>query len=177
MSMKRVICPAILSLSIISMSAFGQAQESDVSQAVVPNSLDREAISRELQELNLSLTPEQRTKLAEQRIKLLESSDEDKDGYITEAELTATLQEQFSRLDRNQNGEISLNDAPRFWMRQRYISAVGAMIEQYDSDGSESLSFAEFSTEPLKRLKVLGGDGNLDAMILQIEAQASGREG
>lgn len=135
---------------------------------------DREALKRQLQEMNLAAEP---TRDAPARLfELMQQADVNKDGVLTKAELEATLESQFARIDRNGDGKANEDDAPKFAGRDRFTSRVSPLIAEQDQNGDGALTFAEFSVRSLSGFARMDDDGDgqveLDAIAARFTAAA-----
>lgn len=81
----------------------------------------------------------------------LDKADENHDGAITRAEYQTARVKAFEKLDRNNDGFVDQNDAPK---RRRANAGGGgerfaAVKEQLDQDGDGRVSREEFSEAPM----------------------------
>lgn len=152
-SYRRTInCGVMLAMGGVLLASAATAQSSDGARA------DREALKRQLQEMDLS--PEGRETEGSRRSDLLLKADANSDGVLTSAELQKSLQNQFSRLDRNNDGVASASDAPKFAGRNRFDSALAQLMAKLDANGDEMLSFTEFSERALNGFASIDDDGD-----------------
>lgn len=89
----------------------------------------------------------------------LETADSNEDGQLTRAELTVMLDERFARMDRDGNGLVNADDAPRLARRQ-FLSRVGPVIEERDANGDSALSYSEYTAVPLENFDTADSDGD-----------------
>lgn len=159
----------LLSIGGTVLAGVATAQSGDLTQA------ERDALRQKLQEMDIS--PERASEAASRRLSLLRDADADGDGLLTEAELMLSLEEGFSRMDRNSDGVVRADDAPRFAGRDRFLSRVSPIIAERDADGDGGMSFAEFSNQPLGGFDLLDEDDDgqvsLDTVSGLIESQAT----
>lgn len=131
-------------------------------------SQDRAELQAKLREIQLPAPDGSSQEAAERRAALLEGADANGDGLLTKLELEAHLSSLFGRMDRNDDGVVSMKDAPRF-ARQRFQEKVGPIIARTDSNGDDAMSYDEFSAAPLSRFAELDkgdtGAVDIDAMI------------
>ena len=134
---------------------------------------DRDALKQELQEMDIS--PEQIDAAVSRRIEFMRDADANTDGVLTITEFNASLEKGFSRIDRNSDGLVRADDAPRLAGRDRFLSRVSPLIEERDADGDGGMSFAEFSEQPLSRFADMDedGDGQVDLDAIAETANAS----
>ena len=123
---------------------------------------DREALSLKLQEMDMP--PEQIDLAVSRRVEFMWDADANADGVLTIAELNAALEAGFSRIDRNADGFVREDDAPRIAGRDRFLSWVTPIIDERDTNSDGGMSFAEFSEQPLSRFSLMDddGDGEID---------------
>lgn len=95
----------------------------------------------------------------ERAIESLVAADSNNDGLLVLAELTVMLDERFARMDRNGDGLVADNDAPRL-ARGQFMSRVGPVIEERDGNGDGVLSYSEFSARPLENFNRADEDGD-----------------
>lgn len=161
----------LLSMGGVLLATAATAQSSDGVQA------DREALRRQLQEMDMS--PEGRETASSRRSDLLLKADANSDGVLTRAELQRTLQNKFSRLDRNKDGVASASDAPKFAGRNRFDSALSQLMAKLDANGDEMLSFTEFSERALNGFASIDddGDGQIELGSIAARFNATSPEG
>ena len=135
---------------------------------------DRDALKLKLQETDIS--PDQVDEAASSRIVFMRNADADADGVLTMAELNSALEKGFTRMDRNSDGLVRADDAPRFAGRERFLSRVSLLIAERDANGDGGMSFAEFSKQPLSRFADMDedGDGQVDLDTIVETADAAG---
>lgn len=138
---------------------------------------DREALKRQLQEMNLS--SEQAESALARRIELMRQADANNDGMLTRAELEATLQSQFTRLDRNADGRANEDDAPVLAGRNRFTARLSPLIAEQDADGDGALSQVEFTSRPLSVFDAIDedDDGQVDLDAINEHFKAHSRAG
>lgn len=155
-----LIRAALLTISGTLVVYGASAQSSDRALA------DRDALKQQLQQMDVS--PARTDEAISRRVEFFREADLDGDGMLTEAELKESLEYRFSRADRNDDGFVSIDDAPRFGGRDRFISRVSPLIEERDGDGDGALSFEEFSQQILSGFANLDddGDGQLDLDVV-----------
>ena len=105
-----------------------------------------------------------------------EEMDADKDGKITEAEITAHRQARVAAADANGDGKLSAEELAALHLQQMQARAsqrAERMIEAMDSDGDGLLSAAEMMVgpSPMPMFERLDTDG--DGAISQAEAEAA----
>lgn len=107
-------------------------------------------------------------------IETLQAADTNKDGMLTQSELSASLEDGFRRMDRNGDGQVTASDAPRLG-RDKYLSRVMPIVKERDVNGDGSLAYSEFSKRPLDNFSAGDADGDgqveLSALIKAIKAQ------
>lgn len=132
---------------------------------------DRDALKLKLQQMDIS--PEQIDEADSRRIEFMREADANADGILTMAELNSALEKGFSRIDRNSDGWVRVDDAPRLAGRERFLSRVTLLITERDANGDGEMSFAEFSKQPLGRFADMDEDGDgqvdLDAIVETVD--------
>lgn len=101
---------------------------------------------------------------------LLANADIDHDGRITQAEFIDARGRMFDRLDRNHDGYVSSEDAPR--RRARRAQGAGRMAELtagLDRDGDGRVGRAEFVEGPSRLFD--RADANHDQVVDAAELQ------
>lgn len=103
--------------------------------------------------------------------------DRNNDGRITQSEITTFRTETFERLDRNRDGYASPEDAPRFFMRQRFNQALDTLTDRFDADRDGRVARHEFVGAPAPLLETAdtNGDGAVSRAEMDAAAQAAGR--
>lgn len=99
----------------------------------------------------------------------LETADANDDGLLTLAELTTSLENSFARMDRNGDGHVSEDDAPRL-ARSQFMSRVGPVIEERDENGDGVLSYSEFSVRPLENFDSADTDDDASVEVAALLA-------
>jgi len=123
---------------------------------------DRDALKQKLQEMDIS--QEQIDEALSRRAEFMRGADANTDGALTVVELKIALERGFSRIDRNGDGLVGTDDAPRLAGRDRFLSRVTPVIEERDINGDGSMSFSEFSEPPLRKFSLMDedADGQVD---------------
>ena len=123
---------------------------------------DREALKLKLQQMDVS--PEKVDQAVSRRVEFMRDADANADGVLTVTELNAALEAGFSRIDRNADGLVREDDAPRFAGRDRFLSRVTPIIDERDTNSDGAMNFGEFSEPPLSRFSLMddNGDGEID---------------
>lgn len=149
----------IVLVSIVSalITITAMAQSNDQADA------DRAELKQKLQIMDLS--QEQIDSANLRQIQFMRDADSNRDGTLTQVELTKTLEDRFARVDRNGDAAIGLDDAPRFGGRDRFITRVLPLIEARDTNGDEKLSFSEFSLQPLERFAEMDEDADAKVQL------------
>lgn len=89
----------------------------------------------------------------------LDKADANHDGYITRDEFKASRAAQFARLDRNDDGVVSLSEFPRLAKSNRSrAQALKAVISHADRDGDGRVTRAEFVDGPAPLFDRADGD-------------------
>ena len=136
---------------------------------------DRDALKQKLQEMDIS--PEQIEEAVSRRAEFMRGADANTDGVLTVVELNVALERGFSRIDRNADGQVGTDDAPRLAGRDRFLSRVTPVIAERDANGDGSMSFAEFSEPPLRKFSLLDEDADgqvdLDAIAETANAEST----
>ncbi|KQZ02734.1 signal transduction protein [Caulobacter sp. Root1455] len=79
----------------------------------------------------------------------LDKADADHDGYVTRDEFRASRAAQFQRLDRNDDGVVTLSEFPRLARSNRpKAQALKTVITHADRDGDGRVTRAEFVDGP-----------------------------
>ena len=102
---------------------------------------------------------------------LLANADADRDGRITQAEFVEARRRLFDRLDRNGDGYVSSQDAPR--RRARRAQGGGRMAQLtagLDRNGDGRVDRAEFVDGPSRLFE--RADANHDQVVDASELQA-----
>ena len=136
---------------------------------------DRDALKLKLQEMDIS--PEQIDEALSGRVEFMRDADANADGVLTVVELNVALETGFARIDRNADGQVSADDAPRLAGRDRFLSRVTPVIAERDANGDGSMSFAEFSEPPLTKFSLkdedVDGQVDLDAIVEKANAESA----
>lgn len=133
-----------------------------VPQSNAPTALDRDALTVQLQ--NMDLTETQTQTVDAMRFEFMVDADLNDDGFLDRTELDAALTTRFSRIDRNGNGSISADDAPRYAGRDRFVKRVGVLIEARDKNDDDHLTYDEFAADAISGFEDIDGDqdGRID---------------
>jgi len=100
---------------------------------------------------------------------MLAKADTNNDGVITRAEFTEARAKLFKRMDRNGDGYLSEDDAPRFSLRGKNgKDRIAQAILLTDKDGDGKVSYDEFVNGPsiLFDRADTNHDGKIDAVEL-----------
>lgn len=112
----------------------------------------------------------------EQSIEMLITADTDSNGILSRSELDTLLTDRFNRIDRNGDGAVKEDDAPRM-AKQMFLSRVTPLIESRDANDDGELTYAEFSGQPVENFIAADDDDNgeveLEALIARIRAMAA----
>ena len=156
----------MLAIGGIALAGAATAQSSDRATT------DRDALKLKLQEMDIS--PEQIDEALSRRAEFMRGADANTDGVLTVVELNVALEKGFSRIDRNADGQVGTDDAPRLAGRDRFLSRVTPVIAERDANGDGSMSFAEFSEPPLTKFSLMDedGDGQVDLDMIAKAATA-----
>ncbi len=101
--------------------------------------------------------------------------DADKDGKLTEAELTAFRATRFAAADADGSGGLSAEELAAFraaQMAERQSEMAGRMLERLDADNDGQLSAAEFAAMAGKRNPFDRADTDGDGAVSRAEAEA-----
>jgi len=100
------------------------------------------------------------------------AADADKDGKVTEAELTAWRAAQTAALDADKDGKLSADEIATFKIAEvstRIAEHAALMVTHLDSDGDGLLSAAELLARPMPMLAFAHLDSNGDGALTQDE--------
>ena len=100
---------------------------------------------------------------------MLAKADANNDGVITRAEFTDARAKLFKRMDRNGDGFLSEDDAPRFSLRGKSSKdRIAQAILLTDKDGDGKVSYDEFVNGPSRLFDRAdtNHDGTIDAAEL-----------
>lgn len=93
--------------------------------------------------------------------RLIQATDANDDGDVTQDEFKAFRAKQFPRLDRNKDGAVSVNDVPeRLQNRVRDKIENGDVIAGFDLDGDKKVTRQEFENGPTKIFDSYDADKN-----------------
>jgi hypothetical protein len=101
--------------------------------------------------------------------------DADKDGKITEAELTAWRAAQATQIDTDKDGKLSAAElaASRLAeMQARAASMAERMVERLDTDGDKLLTASEMAARPGPAMLFDRADADGDGAVTQAELDA-----
>lgn len=107
----------------------------------------------------------------ERAIERMREADANHDGAITRAEFVAYRASQFTRIDRNQDGFLTQQDAPPFARLAPAAFNPAAMTEQFDVNNDGRVSRAEFVNGPT--LMFDRADANHDNVVVRAELDAA----
>lgn len=89
----------------------------------------------------------------------LDKADANHDGYVTRDEFETSRTAQFARLDRNNDGVVSLSEFPRLAKSHRpKARTLKAVIQYADRDGDGRVTRAEFVDGPAPLFDRADGD-------------------
>jgi Ca2+-binding EF-hand superfamily protein len=97
--------------------------------------------------------------------------DADKDGKITQGELTAHRAAEFTAADTNSDGALSADELSAHMLAQMMARQGARMIENMDDDGNGSLSVEEMGEGPMAG-NFARIDTDNDGAISKAEAEA-----
>ncbi len=103
-------------------------------------------------------------------IERIKQADANCDGNVTRGEFTAYRVQQFSRIDRNSDGFIDMQDVPRM-MASRVEPRLKQVITQFDADHDGRVSRDEFVNGPARGFDF--ADANHDGVVTQEEMRAA----
>ncbi len=101
-------------------------------------------------------------------VQMLAEADADHDGRISRAEYQAARAARFARLDRNRDGYVGPDDAPRM-ARRRAGGKLAQLERALDADGDGRVSRAEFVDGPARLFDL--ADANHDGVVGADELQ------
>ena len=144
-------------------------------QSNAPSAFDRDALTVQLQNMELSETQTQTVDAM--RFEFMVDADLNDDGFLDRAELETALTTRFARIDRNGNGSISADDAPRFAGRDRFVKRVGVLIEARDTNDDDHLTYDEFAADAISGFEETDGDqdGRIDLEQVRATLQQTTR--
>lgn len=106
--------------------------------------------------------------------------DADKDGKVTEAELTASRAAEAGKIDANKDGKLSaeeLTAARVAEMTTRATEMATRMVAELDTDGDGLLTAAEMAARPGPARMFEHADADGDGAVTQAELDAMRAEG
>ncbi len=109
-----------------------------------------------------AMDPEKRLQALEQLAKTLKEADANEDGSTTKEEFATHRAEQFSKLDRNEDGVINKKDKPRRGpvRKKKMGEALAKIIPQYDTDLDGTVTRAEWNAQKRDPFEMLDANGN-----------------
>lgn len=108
-----------------------------------------------------NMDPEKMQEALGQLTKMLKDADANEDGSTTKEELAKHRANQFSKLDRNDDGVINKKDLPRGPVRKKkFGEALEKVIPQFDTDLDGTVTRAEWNTQKRDPFELLDADGN-----------------
>ena len=138
---------SLASLALLAGGASVAAQD-----APNPADMDQEKMAEQLETLT----------------KMLTDADANEDGKTTREELAMARGDQFSKLDRNDDGVINSKDKPRGPVRRgKFGEALEKVTKQFDTDLDGTVTRAEWNTQKVDPFEMLDADG--DGAISQSE--------
>lgn len=138
-------CAALMTIAAATSAAFAQDMPN-------PAEMDPEKMAEQLERLT----------------KMLTDADANEDGKTTREELAKARGDQFSKLDRNDDGVINNKDKPRGPVRRaKFSEALEKVIPQFDADLDGTVTRAEWNTQEIDPFEMLDADG--DGAISQSE--------
>ena len=115
-----------------------------------------------------NMDPEKMAEQLEKLTKMLTDADANEDGKTTREELAKARGDQFSKLDRNDDGVINSKDKPRGPVRRgKFSEALEQVTKQFDTDLDGTITRAEWNTLKADPFEML--DANEDGAIDQSE--------
>ena len=112
-----------------------------------------------------NMDPEKMAEQLETLTKMLTDADANEDGKTTREELAKARGDQFSKLDRNDDGVINSKDKPRGPVRRsKFSEALEKVTKQFDTDLDGTVTRAEWNTLKMDPIEMLdaNGDGAID---------------
>lgn len=109
---------------------------------------------------------------------LLADADADKDGTVTRSEMAKHRADQFSKLDRNDDGVVNKKDKPRGPVRKRkFGEALEKIVPMYDTDQDGTMTRAEWNAPDKDIFSKLdrNGDDIIDASEMPPKPNAASR--
>lgn len=115
-----------------------------------------------------NMDPEKMAETLEKLTKMLNDADENEDGKTTREEFAKSRADQFSKLDRNDDGVINSKDKPRGPVRRgKFSEALEQVTKQFDTDLDGTITRVEWNTQRVDPFEML--DANEDGAIDQSE--------
>ncbi|MEO0590411.1 MAG: hypothetical protein AAFZ11_07600 [Pseudomonadota bacterium] len=107
------------------------------------------------------MDPEQMAQALEKLTKMLTDADANEDGKTTREELAKARGDQFSKLDRNDDGVVNSKDKPRGPVRRgKFGEALEQVTNQFDTDLDGTVTRAEWNTLKVDPFEMLDANGD-----------------
>lgn len=97
------------------------------------------------------------------------AADINKDGIISKQEIKNYKALSFSKLDRNKDNFVSIDDIPKFVAKSEQKASLSELIRMNDLNGDQRLSYQEFVNG--RNLALEAFDANNDGTLDQYEIQ------